>query len=132
MEKAKILIVDDDLDFTEGLKRNLESEAYTVDTASDRKEGMEKVKTQRPNLIILDVMMSSWEDGFEMARALKKDPQFKDISILMLTAVKKKSGIDFKSTAGDSIWCPVDSFLDKPVKSDVLLAEVRKLLQKQV
>ena len=130
MENAKILIVDDDLDFTEALKTSLVSEQYTVVTAADRTEGMEKVKTERPNLIILDVMMSTWEDGFEMARALKKDPQFKDISILMLTAVKDRSGIDFKSTAGDPTWCPVDSFLDKPVELDVLLAEVRKLLQK--
>jgi CheY-like chemotaxis protein len=130
MDNAKILIVDDDLDFTEALKITLLSEQYTVVTAADRTEGMEKVKTERPNLIILDVMMSTWEEGFEMARALKKDPQFKDISILMLTAVKGRSGIDFKSTAGDPAWCPVDGFLDKPVESDVLLAEVRKLLQK--
>ncbi len=118
------------MDFTEALKTSLVTEQYTVVTAADRTEGMEKVKTERPNLIILDVMMSTWEDGFEMARALKKDPQFKDISILMLTAVKDRSGIDFKSTAGDPTWCPVDSFLDKPVELDVLLAEVRKLLQK--
>ncbi len=130
MENAKILIVDDDLDFTKALQVTLESEQYTVVTAADRTEGMEKVKTEEPNLIILDVMMSTWEDGFEMARTLKKDPQFKDISILMLTAVKDRSGIDFKSTAGDPTWCPVDGFLDKPVEHDVLLAEVRKLLQK--
>ena len=130
MANAKILIVDDDLDLTKALKTSLESEQYTVVTAADRTEGMEKVKTEGPNLIILDVMMSTWEDGFEMARALKKDPQFKDISILMLTAVKDRSGIDFKSTAGDPTWCPVDGFLDKPVEHDVLLAEVRKLLQK--
>jgi CheY-like chemotaxis protein len=130
MENAKILIVDDDLDLTKALKTSLESEQYTVVTAADRTEGMEKVNTERPNLIILDVMMSTWEDGFEMARILKKDPQFKDISILMLTAVKDRSGMDFKSTAGDPTWCPVDGFLDKPVELDVLLAEVRKLLQK--
>ncbi|MHC4388616.1 MAG: response regulator, partial [Planctomycetota bacterium] len=97
MENAKILIVDDDLDLTRALKTSLESERYTVVTAADKTEGMEKVNTERPNLIILDVMMSTWEDGFEMARILKKDPQFKDISILMLTAVKDRSGMDFKS-----------------------------------
>ena len=130
MENAKILIVDDDLDLTKALKVSLESENYSVVTASNRTEGMEKIKAERPDLIILDVMMATWEDGFEMARDLKKDSQFKDISILMLTAVKDRSGIDFKSTAGDPTWCPVDSFLDKPVELDVLLAEVRKLLQK--
>ena len=62
---------------------------------------------------------------------LKKDSQrIKNVPILMLTGVKGKTGIDFKSTANDPTWCPVDGFLDKPVEPDVLLAEVRKLLQK--
>ncbi len=131
MENAKILIVDDDLDLTKALKVTLESENYSVITASDRMEGMEKIKAERPDLIILDVMMTTWQDGFEMARELKKDSQFiKNIPILMMTGVKDKTGIDFKSTAGDPTWCPVDGFLDKPVEPEVLLTEVRKLLQK--
>ena len=131
MGKAKILIVDDDLDFTKAVKVTLESEQYTVVTAGSRTEGMEKVRAERPDLIILDVVMGTWEEGFEMARELKKDSQFiKNIPILMLTSVKSKTGIDFKSTVGDPVWCPVDSFLDKPVEFNILLAEVRKLLQK--
>jgi DNA-binding response OmpR family regulator len=132
MGNAKILIVDDDLDLTKALKVILETESYSVVIASDRTEGMEKIKAERPDLVILDVMMAMWEDGFEMARELKKDSQFiKNIPILMLTGVKGKTGIDFKSTAGDPTWCPVDGFLDKPVESDILLAEVRKLLSKK-
>ncbi len=100
-------------------------------TAADRTEGMEKVKAENPDLIILDVMMSTWQDGFEMARELKKDPNFKDMPILMLTGVEGKTGIEFKSTAGDPTWCPVDGFLDKPVEPDILLAEVSKLLSPQ-
>ena len=131
MENAKILIVDDDLDLTKALKVMLESENYSVVTASDRMEGMEKIKAERPDLIVLDVMMSTWQDGFEMARELKKDSQFiKNIPILMLTGVNDKTGINFKSTAGDPTWCPVDGFLDKPVEPDILLAEIRKLLQR--
>ena len=130
MGNAKILIVDDDLDLTKALKVTLESENYSVITAPDPIEGMEKIKNERPDLIILDVMMSTYNDGFEMARELKKEAEFiKNIPILMMTGVKGKTGIDFKSTAGDPIWCPVDEFLDKPVDSNVLLAEVRKLLQ---
>ena len=67
-----------------------------------------------------------------MARELKKDSQFsKNIHILMLTGVKDKTGIEFKSTAGDPTWCPVDGFLDKPVESDELLSEVAKLLSQK-
>ncbi len=131
MADAKILIIDDDLDLTRAVKVMLETENYSVVSAPDRAEGMAKVKAERPDLIILDVMMSTWQDGFEMARELKKDSQsVKNIPILMMTGVKGKTGIDFKSTAGDPTWCPVDGFLDKPVEPDVLLAEVRKLLQK--
>ena len=73
--------------------------------------------------------MSTWQDGFEMARELKKDTEFNNMPILMLTGVKGMTGINFKSTAGDPTWCPVNGFLDKPVEPDTLLAEVRKLLQ---
>ena len=51
--------------------------------------------------------------------------------ILMLTSIRDKTGIDFKSTAGDSTWCPVDGFLEKPVEPEILLAEVGKLLSKE-
>ncbi len=131
MENAKILIVDDDLDFTKALQVTLESEQYTVVTAADRTEGMEKIRAEKPDLLILDVMMSTWQDGFEMARELKKDTEFKDMPILMLTGVEERSGIEFKSTAGDPTWCPVDGFLDKPVEPGILLAEIGKLLSKK-
>ncbi|MHC4488367.1 MAG: response regulator [Planctomycetota bacterium] len=131
MENAKILVVDDDLDFTKAIKVVLESEKYTVVTAADRKEGMEKIRADKPDLVMLDVMMSTWQDGFEMSRELKKDPQYKGIPILILTAVKGRTGIGFKSTAGDPVWLPVDGFLDKPVEPQILLAEVQKLLSKK-
>jgi CheY-like chemotaxis protein len=131
MENEKILIVDDDPDLTEALKTALENERYSVVTAADKDEGMEKIKTEKPDLVILDVMMAAWQDGFEMSRELKKDPQAKDIPILLLTAVKERTGIGFKSTAGDPDWLPVDSFLDKPVEPQVLVGEVRKLLSQK-
>ena len=131
MEKAKILIADDDQDIRDSLQAFLEKRQYTVITAANKTEGMEKIKTETPDLAILDVMMTTWEDGFEMSRELKKDPQFKDMPILMLTGIKDKTGIDFKSTAGDPTWCPVDGFLEKPVEHDILLAEIEKLLSKK-
>ena len=128
MGTAKIVIADDDPDIRESLQAILESQQYTVVTAVDKTDGMEKIKAEEPDLAILDVMMSTWEDGFEMSRELKKDPQFKDMPILMLTGIKNETGIDFKSTAGDPTWCPVDAYLEKPIEPDILLAEVAKLL----
>ncbi|MHC4478522.1 MAG: response regulator [Planctomycetota bacterium] len=128
MKNAKILVVDDDQDIRDSLQAILESQQYTVVTAADRTEGMEKVRSEEPDLLILDVMMSGWQDGFEMARDLKNDAELKHIPILMLTAVKDETGIDFKSTAGDPTWCPVDGFLEKPVEAYVLLPEIARLL----
>jgi len=131
MENAKILVVDDDPDYTKALQAILESGQYTVVTAADRTEGMDKIRNDKPGLVILDVMMSTWSDGFEMSRELKNDPKYKDIPILILTAVKERTGLGFKSTAGDPVWLPVDGFLDKPVEPQVLLAEVKKLMTKK-
>lgn len=131
MENAKILVVDDDEDIRDSLQVILEGRQYTVVTAASKTEGTEKVKSEKPDLLILDVMMSAWQDGFEMARELKKDPQLKSIPILMLTGVKEQTGIDFKATAGDPTWCPVDGFLDKPVEPDILLQQVEELLSKK-
>jgi len=128
MKNAKILIVDDDPDLTKALKATLESKNYIVITASNSEEGMEKINTDKPDLLVLDVMMATSEDGFEMARELKNNPQFKKMPILILTAIKGRTGIDFKSSAGDRDWLPVEGFLDKPVEPQVLLAEIKRLL----
>lgn len=131
MANAKILITDDDADIRESLQAILEGRGYTVVTATNKAEGMEQAKAEKPDLAILDVMMSTWQDGFEMSRELKNDPELKTMPILMLTGIKDKTGMDFKSTAGDSTWLPVDGFLEKPVDPNILLSEVEKLLQKQ-
>ena len=131
MEKAKILIVDDDLDLANAMQAILESRDYTVVIASDKTGGMELVRTEKPDLLILDVIMSTWSDGFDMARELKSQSELKDMPILMLTGVKDVTGIDFKSSAGDPTWLPVEGFLDKPVESETLLAEVEKILSKR-
>jgi two-component system alkaline phosphatase synthesis response regulator PhoP len=129
MEKHKILIVDDDVDLSGSLKVIFEHAGYDAMTAGSRSEGMEKVRKEQPDLIILDVMMETWQDGFEMSRDLKRDPQLRDTPILMLTSIEEVTGIEVKSSVGDPVWLPVDAFLDKPVLPDTLLAQVSKLLQ---
>jgi len=129
MANSKILIIDDDQDLTSALQAVLESNQYAVSTAANKTEGMEKIKTVEPDLIILDVMMESWQDGFELARELKqKDSAYNKIPILMLTGVEDKTGLEFKSEAGDEEWLPVNGFLDKPVEPATLIEEVKKLL----
>jgi len=128
MRQGRILIIDDDPDITEAMRVVLDNKGYEVCSALDGADGLERLKEARPDLIILDVMMRTSQEGFELARELKHDTQYKDIPILMLTAVKEKTGLDFKTAAGDEAWLPVEEYLDKPVKPDVLLAKVEGLL----
>ena len=130
MGLGKILIIDDDPDITEAMRVVLENRDYDVDSALDSEEGMTRIKASRPDLIILDVMMNTSQEGFILSRTLKRSDEYKDIPIVMLTAVKEKTGLDFKSEAGDKDWLPVEEFLDKPVKPNVLIEKVKSLLKK--
>lgn len=127
-EMAKIVVTDDDQDIRAFLQAVLEGQGHTVVAAADRDEGMQAIESEKPDLIMLDVMMAGWQDGFEMARELKGDSRFKDTPILMLTGIREQTGMGFDDTAGDPTWCPVDGFLEKPVHPDALLKEVAKLL----
>ena len=92
MEKPKILIIDDDCDLIELLKVMLIGADYTILTASNKTEGMEKIAAEKPSLIVLDVMMTTWKDCFEMSRELKNDPEFKIIEINSKTRNKSNQG----------------------------------------
>ncbi len=130
MENVKIMVVDDDPNIRDSLQTILESRQYTVITAANRTEGMDKIKAEKPDLLILDIMMSSWLDGLDMSKKLKRDPIFSDMPIVMLTGVRRKTGFDLRPRDGGPDWCSVDAYLDKPVAPEVLLAEVEKLLLK--
>jgi CheY-like chemotaxis protein len=128
MATQRILIVDDDPDITYAMQMILESHAYQVDTAVNSDTAKSKMEQGKPDLIILDVMMDTLHEGFDFDRELKHHPEYKDIPVLMLTAVKERFGLDFKPEAGDQEWLPVEEFLDKPVKPEVLLEKIEKLL----
>ena len=88
-KKAKILMVDDDVDFVESTKTILESKPYEVIVANNGDEGLRKAREEKPDLILLDVIMPV-KDGFTAAEQLKKDPQLSKIPTLMLTAFAKR------------------------------------------
>lgn len=126
---AKILIIDDDVDIVESTKVVLESKGYEVIFALSGQEGIAKAAQEKPDLIILDVMMPGM-DGFQVARELKKDLNMRNTPILMLTAIKDKMGLDFKSEAGDQDWLPVDEYCEKPLDHKELAEKIEKLLEK--
>ncbi|OGJ85080.1 MAG: hypothetical protein A2268_16320 [Candidatus Raymondbacteria bacterium RifOxyA12_full_50_37] len=123
----KILIVDDDSAMREVVKTVLAG-SYEVQEASGKAQGLGKVKSFNPDLIILDVMMETASAGFDMARELKGDNKHSKIKILMLTNVSMESKMDFSTVAGDPEWLPVDEFLSKPIDPKGLFATVKKLL----
>ncbi len=128
---AKILIVDDDPDIVEAMRVVLESKNHAVSSAGNGQEGLNMVRQDNPDLIILDIMMETLDKGFEVARELKKDKSYKHIPILMLTAIKERIGLDFKTEAGDAVWLPVDGYCDKPLKPEELISKVEMLLRKK-
>jgi len=128
MGNKKILIVDDDLDLTVAIKAILENKNYKVITAINKEEGWEKIKIEKPDLLILDVMMDTSHEGFEMAREIRKESEYKDIPILMLTSISEVTGVNFSAAAADPDWLPADEYLDKPVEPDELLEQVQNLL----
>lgn len=118
----KILIVDDEKDLVETLKVLLESENYEVIVAFDGKEGLQKAKEENPDLILMDVLMPHL-NGYQVCRELKKDPHYKHIPIVMLTA---------KTQETDRFWgieSGADEYLTKPFESDALLSTLGKKLK---
>lgn len=128
---AKILIIDDDPDIVESMRIILESCRHTVKIARNGEEGLKEAAAAPHDLIILDVMMETLSKGFEVARALKSLPANAKTPVLLLTAIKESTGLDFETEAGDKEWLPVDAYLEKPLKPHELLVKVESLLKKK-
>ena len=126
--KAKILIVDDDIDFIESTKTILESKPYEVIVAHEGNEGLRKAKEENPDLILLDVIMPV-KDGFTAAEQLKKDPQLSKIPVLMLTAFSSKRQ-ESSIPVSRGFTLEAEDYLEKPVSPAQLLSAVEKYLKK--
>jgi two-component system, OmpR family, alkaline phosphatase synthesis response regulator PhoP len=126
---AKILVVDDDADFLEAQKTLLNAKGYAVIGAPNGEEGYQKAKTEKPDLLLLDVMMTYDSEGFDLARKLKEDPSTKHLPVIMITGIRKAKGLPF-SFEPDEDWLPVKAVLEKPVKPDELLKKVEEALKK--
>lgn len=123
--KQKILLVDDDQFFLLSVKAGLEAHGFTVLTAANGDECLAALRQGIPDLIVLDVMMSSLSEGFELARKLRSTDEYKQIPLIMLTAVNQEFYFDYKP---DSVWMPVDVFLEKPVEIEDLIVEINKVI----
>ena len=127
-DKATILLVDDDEDFVETTKLVLESKPYEVITAKDGDEGLAMARQEKPDLIILDIIMPI-KDGFNAAEELKKDPELSKIPVLMLTSFSENVGKTTLSVS-QGLMLDTEDYVDKPVAPEDLLNRVEKLLKK--
>jgi CheY-like chemotaxis protein len=134
MDRPTVLIVDDDIDFVKANRTVLEAAGFNVLAAHNAGEGMKAARENRVDVAVLDVMMDTPDEGFALARDLRKDERTKAIPLVMLTSVNevnRKAGYTFKFTDRDrdDMWLPVDRFLDKPVKPAELAETVRGYLK---
>ena len=121
----KVLVIDDDSEFVDAMTNVLDAKGYEVDSAPNGKDGIAKAKTNKPNIILLDVMMTTKSEGFDIARELHQDSMLKDVPIVMITGVRKEMSLPFGFEPDDT-WLPVKNVLEKPVRPDVLLRTVEE------
>ncbi len=127
---ADILIIEDDKDIVDTMRIILESKAYQVRAAYNGKEGYAEIEKKIPDVIILDVMMSTDTEGFDLAYKLQRNPEYKNIPILMLTSFPQRMAEEgpekFQHILGED-W-PVTMFFEKPIDPEKLLSAIEDIL----
>jgi CheY-like chemotaxis protein len=133
--RRKILVVDDDPDTVDYVKRVLEKHSFAVITAADPVEAMDAVEAEKPDLIILDVMMPSGTEGFQFTWRLRArpEPELRNIPVIVLTAIHGTTSLRFYPDQSDGVYgpgeyLPVEAFVDKPVDEEKLLQNVDRVL----
>jgi CheY-like chemotaxis protein len=123
-----ILVIDDDTAFVEATEMLLTAKAFKVISAPNGEEGYVLARTARPELILLDVMMTHDSEGFETARKLKENPATKPTPIILITGVRQAKSLP-AILEPDEEWLPVQAVLEKPVKPDQLLRSIEHALR---
>ena len=123
MDKKRILIVDDEEDIISILKLRLEANNYEVLSAHDGQEGLNKARSEKPDLIILDLMLPKL-DGYKVCSMLKFDKHYSAIPIIMFTARAQKEDEELGKKMG------ADGYIHKPFESEILLKKIKELLEK--
>ncbi|OQA41765.1 MAG: Response regulator PleD [Chloroflexi bacterium ADurb.Bin325] len=125
MSKAKILIVDDDPDFVEYIRTVLEANDYQTASAGNSDQGMRVLSRDKPDLVVLDVIMSSILDGLTLSQRMAEDPALMDIPIIMVTSI---ANTDYLALFPTDENIHIDAFLTKPIAPAELLRQIERLL----
>ena len=127
-EKTRVLLVDDDPDFVEANKIVLEANGFEVISASSGAEGLQRIESDEPDVVVLDVMMESTDEGFAVAKKIR-DKLHSDVPVIMLTSVSKVTGYDYNPEEHPDYF-PVEMFMEKPVPPTILVNKIREVLAK--
>lgn len=123
MDKKRILIIEDETQLVDMLKMRLEANDYRVIAAYDGQEGLEKARKQKPDLIILDLMLPKM-DGYKLCGLLKKDARYSKIPIVMFTARAQEEDRKLGEEVG------AEAYITKPFEPEVLLGKIEELLKR--
>ena len=126
---AKILVIDDDPDLVAAISTLLESRGFETVSAENGQQGFEKAKKELPDLILLDVMMATKTEGFDIARNLHDDSATKGIPVVMVTGIRRDMNLPFRFEP-DPTWLPVKAVIEKPIKPEALLKIVEDNIKK--
>jgi DNA-binding response OmpR family regulator len=124
----KILLIDDDQDLLRSLQVILESNGYQVVTSDDAKIGHALFQTEKPDLLILDVMMKSDLEGYYLMQRIKKEKDNHQLPIIMLTGMKDQIGVNLYSAVEDESLFPNVRFQDKPVDAQSFIQIIKEML----
>ena len=124
--QKRILVVDDEPDFASIVQGNLEKEGFEVDVAYNGVEGLEKVKANPPDAIVLDVMMPE-KDGYVVCKELKEDDAYCNIPIILLTAVASHV-TSTRYTHADGMSTEADDYIAKPASAEDITSSIKRLL----
>ena len=125
--RPKVLVVDDDRGFQMAVRATLEPAGYAVVSACSGPEGMEVARRERPDAILLDIVMNSTTEGFEFCREARRDPRIKHTPIIGISAIEERMGLRYPPDREPDLF-PVDRYLRKPVTAEQLLTELRRLV----
>jgi two-component system alkaline phosphatase synthesis response regulator PhoP len=125
-DQKRILVVDDEPDFAGIVQQNLEKEGFVVEVAYDGDEGLEKIKANPPDAVVLDVMMPG-KDGYQVCAELKADEQYAGIPVILLTAVASHVTSTRYSHA-DGMSTEADDYLAKPASAEQITESIKGLL----
>ena len=137
MSGARIMLIDDDRDLVATLRLVLERSGYAVSAVHDPREAIDRVRAERPDLLVVDVMMPNATEGFHLVWRVRQlgEPCFRRLPIIVLSAIHERTALRFDSDSPDGTYqpgefLPVQEFLDKPIDPRVLVDRIAEVLSR--